>query len=146
LAFSPEGRRLLTASERVAIWDSLTGEQLRTIPEPTRWLAAMAFRSEHEIVTATMEELPSQPPNATAASPDGEAALPVKRRFGVTRWDADSGALRRTQRIFEDETKDLFVRMLRPLLAGNARYLVVPVSQGIRVWNLDEVFPPAAAP
>jgi WD40 repeat protein/serine/threonine protein kinase len=61
LAFSPDGRRLVTAAgsdETIKLWDARTGEEILTLGRHPGWVSSVAFSGDgHKIVSASMEDI-----------------------------------------------------------------------------------------
>jgi WD40 repeat protein len=60
LAFSPDGRRLVTAAgsdESIKLWDARTGEEILTLGRHPGWVNSVAFSADgNRIVSASMED------------------------------------------------------------------------------------------
>jgi WD40 repeat protein len=61
LAFSPDGRRLVTAAgsdESIKLWDARTGEEILTVGRHPGWLTSVAFSADgNKIVSASLEDV-----------------------------------------------------------------------------------------
>ncbi|HZT81375.1 MAG TPA: WD40 repeat domain-containing protein [Gemmataceae bacterium] len=61
VAFSPDGRRLVTAAgsdESIKLWDARTGEEILTVGRPPGWVNSVAFSADgHKIVTGSMGDI-----------------------------------------------------------------------------------------
>jgi hypothetical protein len=112
VAFSPDGKRLLTVSrDRTAIlWDAIRGGKLRTLPEQQKTLSEAAFAPDGKHVLTgdcdgrivlwdadsgrKVREVMSPGNEITALgySPDGKRVLATAWRDAAAFWDAESGA------------------------------------------------------
>jgi len=113
LSFSPDGRQVLTAGERLVLWDIATGRIIRIFTGHKKTIISAAFTSDNRHVVSggfdqtlktwsldTGQEISSlrvdQYPQSIAFSPDGCYALTGEPYDDLKVWDMKSGLFRFT--------------------------------------------------
>ena len=129
LAFSPDGKRLLTSGSNVRVWDAATGAALVTFgnglngpidaaysPDGTRVVTVDGAKSVRIWDAATGAALAALPATGAAVSralffPDGLHLLTTDTAGIARMWDAQSGEL---QRAFGDVSPNLVMVAISP--------------------------------
>ncbi|MHC5540720.1 WD40 repeat domain-containing protein, partial [Singulisphaera rosea] len=161
LAFSPDGRQLVTAGQdgKARTWESATGRPLKVFPAHTDACSSVAFRPDgKEILSAGMDntlrlwdvedatpsrilfEAPKNPAFSTFAaaySLDGRRVVSAGRFAPVRLIDAVSGKVERT---FPFGGRYVVSVAFRPghTSFATAESFQAPTGQFVRLWNMED--------